>query len=205
MDIWKKNFISTFHLFCVCKFTSLALFLKSFDIVCNATDTAHKMLFFPSHKVQCQGGKIILCWMVWCFHEKIIWQSCQQFSFLQIKKCREICTIYVKKCKCMYFTDDLIWNSIFLKSNTVGKNFEKSAIEGRCLQFCLKEKKIRFFLKNDFSWDHYSTTHIREFFKNYNLCCTDIAISKKFVKTHIIVVALFLPCLTHGEQVSVTC
>ena len=113
--------------------------------MCNATDTAHKMLFFPSHKVQCQGGKIILCWMVWCFHEKIIWQSCQQFSFLQIKKCREICTIYVKKCKCMYFTDDLIWNSIFLKSNTVGKNFEKSAIKGRCLQFCLKEKKIRFF------------------------------------------------------------
>ena len=159
MDIWKKNFISTFHLFCVCKFTSLALFLKSFDIVCNATDTAHKMLFFPSHKVQCQGGKIILCWMVWCFHEKIIWQSCQQFSFLQIKKCREICTIYVKKCKCMYFTDDLIWNSIFLKSNTVGKNFEKSAIEGRCLQFCLKEKKLNFFKKNDFSWDHYSINH----------------------------------------------
>ena len=28
---------------------------------------------------------------------------------------------------------------------------------------------------------------------------------KKIVKTHIIVVALFLPCLTHGEQVSVTC
>lgn len=50
-----------------------------------------------------------------------------------------------------------------------------------------------------------STTHIREFFKNCNLCCTDIAISKKIVKTHIIVVALFLPCLTHGEQVSVTC
>ena len=86
-----------------------------------------------------------------------------------------------------------------MKSNTVGKNFEKSAIEGRCLQFCLKEKMILVEIIIQ------STTHIREFFKNCNLCCTDIAISKKFVKTHIIVVALFLSCLTHGEQVSVTC
>ena len=81
MDIWKKNFISTFHLFCVCKFTSLALFLKSFDIVCNATDTAHKMLFFPSHKVQCQGGKIILCWMVWCFTKKLFGNLASNFLF----------------------------------------------------------------------------------------------------------------------------
>ena len=96
-------------------FCNKKFFRHFFEIIwCNAlVYVLHKMLFFPSHKVQCQEKNYVLCW---CFHEKIFGNLTNFLFFLQIKKCREMwrseCTLLMIWFEIAFYWRATQWDKI---------------------------------------------------------------------------------------------